>query len=209
MSFIVLDMEQYKRKDHFDYFRTLAFPYAGTTVNVDITEYLRSLKACGRPFFLSFLYEAAAAANSVQEFRQRIKDGGIIEYDWCNTSHTVMKEDGTYSYCELNSRVPFEEFLPGAIKQQEQAKLAGDIGEEDSLSLFFISTMPWLSYASLIQPVPAPADSNPRITWGKYFTAEGRTLLPVSVLVNHALADGRHISQFYEALEKRLSRAND
>lgn len=31
----------------------------------------------------------------------------------------------------------------------------------------------------MVQPVPVPADSNPRITWGKYFQQGGRMLLPV------------------------------
>ena len=44
--------------------------------------------------------------------------------------------------------------------------------------LLFISTTPWLTYTALVQPVPIPADSNPRITWGKYFTQEGKTLVP-------------------------------
>ena len=41
MAYILLDMEQYKRRAHFDYFRTLPYPYAGMTVNVDVTDALR------------------------------------------------------------------------------------------------------------------------------------------------------------------------
>ena len=48
--------------------------------------------------------------------------------------------------------------------------------------------------------VPQPADSNPRITWGRYFTREQRTLLPVSLLCHHALVDGIHIAAFYLSL---------
>ncbi len=66
------------------------------------------------------------------------------------------------------------------------------------------NALPWLSYTSLIQPVPMPADSHPRITWGKYFVQEGRTLLPVSVLCHHALVDGIHIAAFYEKLEEEI-----
>ena len=72
---------------------------------------------------------------------------------------------------------------------------------------FFISTLPWFSYTFLIQPVPHPADSNPRLTWGKYFVQEGKILLPVSVLCNHALVDGSHIAAFYEALDQFVAEA--
>ncbi len=70
--------------------------------------------------------------------------------------------------------------------------------------MFFISTVPWVSYTSLIQPVPMPADSNPRITWGKYFFMDNKTLLPVTVLCHHALVDGIHIAGFYQSLEGQI-----
>ena len=45
MHYRYLDMETYKRKDHFLYFNSLAFPYVGLTANVDITELLQKIKA--------------------------------------------------------------------------------------------------------------------------------------------------------------------
>ena len=74
------------------------------------------------------------------------------------------------------------------------------------MSLFFVSTSPNITYTAIVQPVPQPADSNPRITWGRYFVQEGRTLLPVSLLCNHALMDAYHMGLFYENLESELQR---
>ena len=36
MGYQYLDMEEYRRKDHFAYFSGLAYPYVGVTVNADI-----------------------------------------------------------------------------------------------------------------------------------------------------------------------------
>lgn len=47
--------------------------------------------------------------------------------------------------------------------------------------------------------------SNPRISWGKYVTVNGWTTLPVTLTVHHALADGLHISRFYENLDRELA----
>ena len=55
MDYRVVDMEAYPRKEHFAYFRSLAFPYVGVTRNVDITAFLRRCKAQGHNFFLRFL----------------------------------------------------------------------------------------------------------------------------------------------------------
>ncbi|MDD3920956.1 MAG: CatA-like O-acetyltransferase [Eubacteriales bacterium] len=207
-AYNTINMEQYARKAHFAYFSTMANPYVGVTCPVDITRFLAKAKEEHRPFFLSFLWTVAASANAVPEFRQRIYNSGIIEFAECPTSHTVAKEDGTYSYCRLNCRMPLTQFLPYAAERQRIARAGGGIAEteEDALSALFISTLPWLYYTALVQPVPSPADSNPRITWGKYTRQEGKTVLPLSVLCHHALVDGRHIAAFYDDLQAALER---
>ena len=51
----------------------MAQPYAGLTVPVDITAFYQAVEARKVPFFLSFLYCAARAANGVPELRQRLR----------------------------------------------------------------------------------------------------------------------------------------
>ena len=206
MEYKTLDMGSYKRKQHFEYFSGLAFPYVGTTAPVDITALREKIRRERLPFFLTVCYCAARAANRVPELRRRILNGGIIEYERCRTSHTVALEDETYCYCTLDSAQPFADYLPYAVLEQERAKAARSIDESeaDTGDLIFVSTLPWLSYTSLIQPVPVPADSNPRITVGKFYAQGEKTLLPVSLLCNHALADGLHIAAFYRQLEREI-----
>lgn len=206
MGYRHLDMETYIRKDHFAYFDSLAYPYVGITVNVDITELLTSIKGRKLPFFLTVCYCVDKAANSVPEFRQRIIDHRIIEFDYCKTSHTVALEDGTYCYCTLDGNRPFEEYIPYAAREQELARRRRSIDEdnEETCELLFLSTVPWISYTALIQPVSVPADSNPRISWGKYFMQGDQVCLPVSVLCHHALVDGVHIANFYRNLEEQV-----
>ena len=97
MCYKYIDMETYKRKNHFEYFNSL-----GITVNVDITEFLDKVHSNKVPFFLTFCYCVYRAGNGVTEFRQRIKDNKIIEFENCQTSHTVALDDGTYCYCNLD-----------------------------------------------------------------------------------------------------------
>lgn len=199
-------METYKRKSHFEYFNSLAYPYVGVTVNVDITGLLKVIKAKNLPFFLTICYCISQSANQIAEFRQRIIDNQIVEYDYCRTSHTVALNDGTFCYCDLNSNCSFEDYISYATQEQERAKHRNSIneGKNEALDKFFISTLPWLSFTALINPTPVPADSNPRITWGKYFMQDNKVLLPVSVLCHHALVDGLHISKFYDLLNKQI-----
>ena len=208
MNYQWIDLEHSPRRAHFTYFNSLAYPYVGLTVNVDITGCLARTKREGLPFFLTVCWCAAQAANRVPEFRQRIVDGGIIEFERCRVSHTVALEDGTFCFCVLEDAPGFADYLREGRAAQAEAKRRSSIQEDpaEALDKLFVTSLPWISYTALVQPVPSPADSNPRISWGRYFVQEGRTLLPVSVLCHHALVDGIHLSAFYQNLDEEIKK---
>ena len=201
-----IDLDTYPRRDHFNHFCAMAYPYAGVTVDVDVTDLLSLCREKGDSFYLMVLHAVALAADEVPEFRRRIDHGGIVEYDECPTSHIELKPDGTYAYCTLRHHMPLAEYLAQAESARTAAREGGSIEEEDDVqSMYFISTLPWLHYTQLIQPVACGEESNPRITWGKYQANDkGRMMMPLSVLVHHALADGIHIAKFYEAFNQQM-----
>ncbi|RXE60397.1 CatA-like O-acetyltransferase [Acetivibrio mesophilus] len=201
-----VDMSTYKRKAHFDYFRTLAYPHVGVTADVDVTNLITFCKEKGYSFYLSFMHAAALAADSIGEFRQRICGDGIVEYDECGTSHTESVGDGTYCYCTLYHHMPFREYIRYAEAERQQCREKNSIEEDENVEgLYFISTLPWIPYSAIIQPTAGREDSNPRITWGKYQKDyAGRLMLPVTVLCHHALVDGIHLSRFYTNLDTEI-----
>ncbi len=111
MAYRLIDMEKYARRAHFDYFRTLQYPYAGVTVNVDVTDVISYCKKEGRSFYLTFMHLAALAADAVPELRQRIHEGGIIEYSECPTSHIEQTGEGSYCYCTLHHHMSLNEYF--------------------------------------------------------------------------------------------------
>ena len=206
MNVTEIDMRNYPRRRHFQYFSALQYPYVGVTNQVDVTALVRFCKERKYSFYLLFLHAAALAADSVPELRQRIRNGGIVEYSRCPTSHIELLDNGTYCYCTLHHHMELGEYLSHAEAARKQCRVQGSIEESaDSESMYFISTLPWLHYTALIQPVAGGEESNPRITWGKFEKdAQGREQLPVTLLAHHGLVDGIHIARFYEALEKQV-----
>ena len=212
-----INMTTYPRMDHFKHFLSMDEPMASVTVQVDVTDFVPRLKAAGRPFFLSFQYCAVRAANRIPEFRQRIVDEGIVEYDFCNPSYTVGLPDGTYRYCLVNVNQPYSQYLEEGRIKQDAALHAEHLEEEgDVLSLFFTSCVPWLNYTEAMMPYPNHRFSIPNICWGGYKTEKYLALengqvvekvkisIPVTLLINHALIDGIHIGQFYRNLDEEL-----
>ena len=199
-----IDMNTYPRRSHFDYFRSLAFPYVGLTANVDVTNLIRYAKERKGSSFLAILWAASQAANSVPELRQRIEGDSIVEYDHCNSGHTVALPDHTFCNCTTDCRRSLEEFLPYASQCQEEAmQHHGFVNQdEDESGMIFTSCVPWVAFTQCIQPAPIPADCNPRIVFGKYIKEGERTLMPLHIQCNHALVDGYHLGEFYRIFQE-------
>ena len=200
----IIDMNGHPRQSHFEYFNNMAFPYMGLTVNVDVTNVIRFAKEQGGSSFHAVLWLASQAANAVPELRQRIENGQVVEYDHCNTGHTVALPDRTFCNCTTDCRRSIEEFLPYArARQEESKKQTGFINDpEEEHGMIFTSCVPWIQFTQVTQPVPVPGDSNPRIVFGKYFQQEGRTMMPLHIQCNHALVDGWHVAEFYRMFQE-------
>ena len=203
----IIDMSQSPRAGQFAYFSAMADPWAGATVMVDITDFLPAIRARGLPFFLSFLFAVSRAGNAVPELRRRLlPDGTVVEYDLCQPSYTAIKPDGAYVYVDVDGGISdLRAFCAQGKANQAAAIEKGVLAEGgDVLDHFFISSIPWLHYAQIKLPSGMPGDSHPRISWGKYQEENGRVTLPVTLYVHHALADGWHISRFFENLRREL-----
>lgn len=202
-----IDMDTYPRRAHFDYFRSLQNPMLGLTVDVDVTALRDFCRAEGCSFFLAFLRVAARAANAVPQLRQRIRDGGIVEYDACGTSHVELRGDGTYGYCTLHHDAPWREYLARAEEERARCREKASIEEDaDVDGLYFVTALPWLRYVQLIQPTAGGDESNPRISWGRFEADHrGRLMMPVTLLAHHGLVDGLHVARFYEGLGEEIA----
>lgn len=197
----LIDIETYPRRSHYEFFKNMAYPYVGMTVNVDVTRLVRYAKAQGGSTFLACMWTAAQAANAVPELRQRIVDDNIVEFDHCDTAHTVAMPDKTFCNCRTDCRRPIGEYLVYGAARQEEAKQHHGFVEQggDEADLIFASCVPWVAFTQVVQPTPIPADSNPRIVFGKFIRDGENIQMPLHILCNHALVDGRHIGEFFES----------
>ena len=106
----------------------------------------------------------------------------------------------------MHHHFPLDAYIEYAENTRKLCREKDGLEEDEAVeSMYFISSLPWLHYTALIQPVAGGDESNPRITWGKFQKDhKGREQLPVTVLAHHGLVDGIHIAQFYQNLEKYI-----
>ncbi|GAA4653074.1 chloramphenicol acetyltransferase [Anaerocolumna aminovalerica] len=206
MKFKYIDMESWNRKDHFHFFSQFSYPHFNICANLDITNYFKYIKEHDIPFFLSMTYLASKTANGIPEFRQRIREGKVIEHEIVKPAFTVMTESKLFSFCTTDYIDDFSMFKDCAMEAMEKVKnniiIEDEPGEDD---LLYITSIPWISFTSMEHPIQMnPVDSIPRLTWGKYFEENGRMKLPFSVQMHHALADGLHVGEYYNMLQEIL-----
>ncbi len=202
-----LDIENWNRKAHYSYFRELDYPHFNICGNVDITEFSKFVKESGSSFFLSFLYASVKTANSIEEFRYRIRKDKVVVHDTVSPSFTIMTSKEVFGFCTAEFEYNFKEFYMSASREIEKAKDQVSIEDEQGRDdLLYITSIPWISFTGITHPIQMrPVDSIPRISWGKYFEENGRVKLPISVQAHHALVDGAHIGQYFIKLQDMLN----
>ncbi|RYG21364.1 MAG: chloramphenicol acetyltransferase [Chitinophagaceae bacterium] len=202
-----LDLENWNRKDHFNFFNGFEEPFFGVTVDVDCTKAYKTAKDLGVSFFQYYLHKSIVAANEIILFRYRIIDNEIWEYDKVDASAVITREDGTFGFSYIKYDTDFAVFSNYAteaileVQQSTGLKLAG-AGE----NVIHCSAMPWLNFTALSHARNySYKDSCPKFSYGKIKIDCDKKIMPFSVHVNHALMDGVYVAQIVERFQDLLN----
>ena len=204
----IIDIENWNRKEHFEFFSKMASPYFGFTTEVDCTKAYAYAKENGHSFFAIYLHRSMVAVNAVDELKLRIVDGQVVLYDAIHAGTTIGRADGTFGFAFIPFSKDFNVF--NAVMQEEIKDVQrtsgirmnnGELGKD----LIRHSTIPWNSFSALLHPTSFNnSESVPKITFGKFSIRDGKKYLPVSVEAHHGLADGIHLAKYLEEFQRQL-----
>lgn len=206
----IIDIENWNRKEHFDFFSSMDSPYFGFTTEVDCTKAYDMAKENGYSFFALYLHRSMVAVNTVDEFKLRIIDGQVALFDKIHAGTTIGRKDGTFGFAFIPFSEDFGTFNARlqieiqAVENSTGLRLKnGDIGKD----LIRHTTIPWNSFSALVHPTNFKNnESVPKIAFGKFSVREGKRYLPVSVEAHHGLADGIHIARYLEEFQRQLNK---
>jgi len=205
-----IDMSEYERAEHYKYYREIIKTKCNLTVNIDITYFLHVLKKNNLKFYQSFVYVIMKAVNDLPQFKMALDgDKNLGFYDYCNPSYTVFhKDDCTFSDLWTQWSDDFFTFYKAMSDDMEKYRFVKGVkGKPDKPENFIpVSNLPWISFASCSYDTYCESDMLfPVIVFGKYFEDNGKTLLPFTVFINHAAADGYHICTLINKIEKNCN----
>jgi chloramphenicol O-acetyltransferase type A len=201
-----LDLNNWYRKETFEYFGHFDYPFFNVCFNTDITNLHGHCKAEGVSLSHALHFCSLLAANSIEEFRIRYKDDQLVIYDKIDGGATILLEDRSIRFCLYEHTESFNGFRKQAKESEEQVKQTKRTDPRTGNSdVVHYSIIPWVSFTSISHPrTNTTKDSIPKISFGKYFSSEEKIMIPVSIEVNHGLMDGYHLNLFLEAFEERM-----
>lgn len=201
------DVEKWSRKDHFNFFNQFDEPFFGVTVDIDCTIAYHKCKKEGIGFFLYYLHQSLAAANAIENFRLRIEDHQIYLYDQVNASAVINRADNSFGFSYIDYFTDFKIFEAAAKIEIENVRNATGLNlQGNNDNVIHISAMPFLKFTSLSHARSFSfKDSCPKFSFGKMTEVNGLKSMPLSIHVNHALADGYHVGLFVDNFQQRMN----
>lgn len=200
-----VDIGTWTRKATYEFFKDYADPFFNFCANIDVTSLYAFSKANNLSYSLASLFISLQAANELREFRIRLAEDGLIEFDTIHATQTILNDDETFSFAYYEMKPDIFSFDNDgrAARSRYKALKSFDV-ETGRLDLIYYSVIPWVSFTSFKHASRLDRlQTIPRIVFGKVFDSGERKLMPVSVEVNHAIMDGLHVGRFFEIFQAK------
>ena len=211
MNYKVIDLEKYYRKGVYRHFSEDCKCSVSMTARIDVTDLVTFSKKTDTKFYLNFLYLLSKTLNSRDDYKMNYlwQTNELVCYDVINPTQYVFHEDTeTCTPVYTNYSENYQEFYKNALADLERAKNTREylLDAANHPNWFDASYVSWLSYDSLNVELPdGYLYFIPIINWGKYREENGRLMMPVTVRMNHAIADGYLVANVYRLLDKEIA----
>lgn len=212
MSFEVLNIDKWDRKETFNHFMSVANCSYSITVNIDITTLHEYIKKEKLRFYPTFTWIVTRAVNSQKEFRMGYNEEGLLGYfNKINPSYSVLsKTTNIMSDLSTDYNENFVDYYNEMCIVLDKFQIDNKYKTSFAPNFFIVSCIPWLNYSSF--NVNNHGDNPflfPMVTWGKFRLENNKTYIPVTMQIHHAVADGYHCSLFYNKIEEIINKPEE
>ncbi|MDY4788377.1 MAG: CatA-like O-acetyltransferase [Bacilli bacterium] len=203
MNYKEIDLNTYKRKEHFKHYTTKCPCTYSTVVNLDITN-LKNFK-----LYPTLLYLLTKTINNIDEFKTTSINDKLVIFDKMNPAYTIFnKESETFSsiYTLYNDdyRVFLENYHQDLKKYLNTTSF--EPKKDRPLNTFDVSMIPWFTFTSFnINIYNDGKYLLPIFTFGKFFENNNQRFIPLAIQVHHAVCDGYHVGKFINTLQELIN----
>ena len=204
-----IDLEHWPRREHYDYYTTKLKVEYNLTARVQVDHVLDFCHQHGYRFYPVLICIVTKVLNQLESFKMfRNQDGELCVWDYILPNYTFFhKDDNTFSDCWSEYSSDSDTFYHTIVNDMERFKDCKGIKARDGQppNFYCISCAPWVDFTAYsTRAVNGIPQFFPIITMGRYTTENGKTTMPVNLMISHAVCDGYHSGLFFNTLQEEL-----
>lgn len=204
MAFILIDLDNWERREHYLHFINEVRCSYSVCVNLDISN------LNGQRLYPAMLWLLTRTVNEMPEFRTSFTEDGLGYYSEMHPAYTVFNRDTkTFSGIWTAYQPDYPSFLHGY--EEDAGKYSFTTQYEPKpgrpANSFDVSMVPWFSFTTFNLNVFGDGTYLlPIFTMGKTFEENEKTMLPLAIQMHHAVCDGYHVGKFIETLQANINK---
>ena len=208
MNYIKVNLDEWSRGSLFQFYIEKMRIVMSLTVDIDVAPLLTYTRKNNLKFYPAMIWVVSKVINSHNEFKYSWSNGGdLIRWDYISASYTVFNQgDVSFSKFVTEYTDNLLEFCKRTVDDQRKYQTERAIIKDQPQNFFDVSCLPWVRYKHFdVHVFDEGKFLAPVVTWGKYETESNKALMPLTMNIHHAVADGFHVSRFFNEVQELIN----
>ncbi|MDE5580058.1 MAG: chloramphenicol acetyltransferase [Treponemataceae bacterium] len=203
MEYTTIDLNTWKRGDLFRFYIDKMRIVMSLTCDIDVALLLAYTKKNKVKFYPAMIWVVSKVVNSHDEFKYGWRGDNLIRWDYVSPSYTVFnRENENFTKFVTEYADDLFEFCRRVEDDKRKNERERAIIKNQPQNFFDVSCLPWVKYKHFdVHVFDEGTFLAPVVTWGKYEAEGSKTLMPLTMNIHHAVADGFHLSRFFTEVQ--------
>lgn len=204
MNYSTIDLNTWERGSLFKFYIDNMRIVMSLTVDIDVAPLLAYTRKNNLKFYPAMIWVVSKVINSHDEFKYGWSNNGdLIRWDYISPSYTVFnQEDESFTKFVTEYTDNLFDFCKRTMDDQGKNKCERAIIKNQPQNFFDVSCLPWIKYKHFdVHVFDEGKFLAPVVTWGKYEAEHNKVLMPLTMNIHHAVADGFHLSRFFNEVQ--------
>lgn len=211
MNYTIVNLNEWSRGSLFKFYIDKMRIVMSLTADVNVTNLRAYSKKNNLNFYPLMLWVVSKIINSHDEFKYSWDDvGNLIKWDFVSPSYTDFHADDE-NFVKMVTEYSDDlfEFCSRVDKDRQRHKNERAILFNQPPNFFDVSCLPWIKYSHFdIHVFDEGKFLAPGVTWGKFEEKDGKLIMPLTMNIHHAVADGFHLSRFFNEVQELMDSLN-
>ena len=207
MNYTKINLDNWRRGALFNYYIDQMRIVLSLTVDINVQPLLAYTRQHGLKFFPCMLWVVSRVINAHDEFKYAWdEDGNLIRWDYVSPSYADFHaEDESFGKLSTEYAEELDAFYARFMADRETYGDLRGILPDLPKNCFDVSCLPWVRYRHVDMHVFDEGKYlAPVVTWGKYEVECKGTIMPLTMNIHHAVADGFHVSRFFNEVQELI-----